>query len=154
MEFKTTKQVLKDGLKLPIGFGHVVKVIPDGVPGKLYPIEYRLLTPKGQPIPPTQYRLTFPNGEVKSGESDKDGYVRYPNNPHAGTAKLVLLDRGSKPIEILLTDHEENPLPNKPYKIRMPDGSLREGVSDSEGYINHADNDDDGDVHLTLTDYA
>jgi uncharacterized protein (DUF2345 family) len=154
MEFKTTRQVLKQGLKLPIGAGHVVKVIPDGEPGKLYPIEYRLINPKGLPIPPTQYSLTFPNGDVKTGMSDQDGYIRYPDNPHAGTAKLVLLDRGSKPIEILLTDQDEKPMPNKPYRMRMPDGSLREGVSDAEGYIKHADNDDDGDVHLTLTDYA
>lgn len=154
MEFKTTQGILKNGLKLPIGIGHVVKVIPDGPPGKLYPIEYRLVTPKGKPIPPTQYKLTFPNGEVKSGTTDADGYVRYPDNPHAGTAKLVLLDRGSKPIEIKLTDADEKPMPNKPYKIRMPDGSIREGVSDAEGKILHEDNDDDGEVHLTLTDYA
>lgn len=154
MEFKTTRQVLKSGLKLTIGADHVVKVIPDGVPGKLYPIEYRLLTPKGRPIPPTQYSLTFPDGEVKTGMSDKEGYVRYPDNPHPGTAKLVLLEPGRNPIEILLTDQDQKPMPNKPYRMRMPDGSLREGVSDAEGYIRHADNDDEGDVNLTLTDYA
>lgn len=154
MEFKTTRRILKSGLKLPIGSGHVVKVIPDGEPGKLYPIEYRLVTPKGLPVPPTHYRLTFPDGEVKTGLSDKEGYVRYPANPHPGTAKLELIVPGRNPIEILLTDQDERPVPNKPYRIRMPDGSLREGVSDAEGYIKHVDNDEEGDVNLTLTDYA
>jgi hypothetical protein len=132
----------------------VVKIIPDSPPGTLFPISYRLITPEGKPIPPTHYQLTLPNGEVKTGESDQDGYVRYPDNPHPGKATLVLIDRGNFPIEILLTDHDETPLANKPYRLRMPDGSMREGISDSEGYIRHPDNDHEGDAHLVLPDYA
>jgi uncharacterized protein (DUF2345 family) len=153
-ETKVSLPIAKNGIRLALGQAHVVKIIPAPPPGALFPIEYRLVNPRGEPIPPTHYRLTLPNGEVKTGESDRDGYVRCLDNPHPGTATLVLIDRGNFPIEIRLTDHDERPLPNKPYRLRMPDGSFREGVSDSDGYIRHPDNDHEGDAHLALTDYA
>ncbi len=153
-ETKVTSEQATKGIRLALGGAHVVKLIPQPPPGALFPIEYRLINSKGKPLPPTKYRITFPNGETQSGTSDQDGYIRYPDNPHPGTSRLVLLDSGNHPIEILLTDHAEQPMPNMPYRLRMPDGSLKEGVSDSDGYIRHPENDHEGDAHLTLPDYA
>jgi hypothetical protein len=57
------------------------------------PIEYRLLDGKGNPLPPTRYKVTLPDGKVKSGTSDADGFIRIPDNTASGQAKLEILDK-------------------------------------------------------------
>lgn len=152
-EIKTTLTALKQGLRITIGPPVVVRVVAEAAPGS-YPVEYRLLNGKGEPIPPTHYRLTMPNGEVKTGESDANGYIRYLDNPHAGKTTLVLLDKGGHPIEILLTDHDDKPVGNKPYRLHLSNGSVLEGTSDADGFIRHPENDHDGEAHLVLPDYT
>lgn len=153
-ETKATAAQLAQGIKLRLGVPHVVQLLPPPVPGQTFPIEFRLLNGKGKPIPPTQYKLILPDGETKTGESDADGYVRYLENTQPGTAKLLLIDKGGHPIEILLTDHEEKPMLNKPYRLTMPDGYIHEGVSDASGFIKHPENEAGGEAKLTLPDYS
>jgi uncharacterized protein (DUF2345 family) len=152
-ETKATPAQLMQGITLKLGLPHVVQIAPPVKVGA-HPIEFRLLNAKGDPMPPMPYKLTLPNGEVKTGQSDAQGYVRYLENPDPGQAKLVILDKGGHPIEILLTDASDAPMPNKPYRLTMPNGAVHEGVSDADGFIRHPENDHEGEAHLTLTDYS
>ena len=38
-------------------------------------------------------------------------------------------------IEVRLVDTENRPIAGEPYRIRMPDSSIREGVLDEEGKV-------------------
>ncbi len=58
----------------------------------LIPIEFQLLDGKGNPMPPTSFKVILPDGTAKTGKSDKDGFIRIPDNRQKGQAKLELLD--------------------------------------------------------------
>jgi hypothetical protein len=131
------------------------------------PIEYRLLDGKGNPLPPTPFKVTLPDGTVKTGKSDAQGFIRIPDNTQTGQAKLEILDPGEsdpaklaafapapapgkKPIEIALVDAEDKPLADTPFKLKLPDGSVKEGRSDGDGFIRFPDNELAGDMELLL----
>lgn len=135
------------------------------------PIEYRLLDGKGKAMPPTPFRVTLPDGSFKTGKSDTDGFIRIPDNRQKGQAKLELLDpdesdperiaaflspppKGKHPIAIRLIDVEDNVLPQRAFRLKLPDGEIKEGKSDAEGFIRFPDNEQTGELELVLTDFA
>jgi hypothetical protein len=138
---------------------------------ELIPIEYRLLDGLGNPMPPTPFRVTLPDGSVRTGKSDAEGFVRVPDNTLKGQARLELLDPnetnperiaafappvdpGKHPIEVQVTDAQGEPMPNAPFRIKLPDGSVREGKSDGEGFIRFPDNTQTGEMEFALTGLA
>jgi len=40
-------------------------------------------------------------------------------------------------IELHLVDRDNNPIPSKPYKIKLPDGSVLDGTLDAQGKARH-----------------
>lgn len=137
----------------------------------LIPIEFRLLDGKGNPMPPTPFKVTLPDGTAKTGKSDKEGFIRIPDNRQKGQAKLELLDAdesdpaklaafaptpttGKKPIEVKLTDSKGAPMADKAFLIKLPDGSEKKGKSDSQGFIRIPDNTQDGEFELVLTEFS
>jgi hypothetical protein len=135
------------------------------------PIEYRLLDGKGNPMPPTPFKITLPDGTVESGKSDADGFIRVPDNTQQGQAKLEILDPndtdpaklaafappkppGKHPIELALVNAQGEPLANAEWKLKLPDGSTRQGKTDATGRVSAPDNETEGDAELTLTAFA
>jgi uncharacterized protein (DUF2345 family) len=54
-------------------------------------------------------------------------------------------------IEIQLEDEEGNPIPGKPYRIKLSDNSVIEGTLDGDGYA-RVDGIDPGDCEVTFPD--
>ena len=133
---------------------------------KFFPIEIQLVDGTGTPFPPTAYRLTLPDGQVKEGTSDDKGFIRYLENTQEGEATVEMeiekeegetaapAGNGAHPIEIKLMDPEGKALTHAGYRITLPDGKPNEGRSDEEGYIRIPDNDAEGEFQLVLTDLA
>ncbi len=71
-----------------MSLGSPEKKVPDK---KKFPIEFKLVTGGGDPLGPTDYQLTLPDGQVLTGTSDQDGFVRVPDNKQSGEVKLVLV---------------------------------------------------------------
>ena len=53
-------------------------------------VEVQLVNVRGEPQGDVRFELTLPSGEVKTGTSAADGYIRISGLPQAGEAKLVL----------------------------------------------------------------
>jgi hypothetical protein len=137
----------------------------------LIPIEYRLLDGKGNPLPPTAFKVTLPDGTFKTGKSDAEGFIRIPDNKQKGQAKLELLDpdeknperiaaflspvaKGKHPIEIKLADSNDKAMPEMAFRLKLPDGSVKEGKSDKDGFIRFPDNEQQGEMELVLTAFT
>jgi hypothetical protein len=144
------------------------------LPKILFPLVFELVNAGGKPLPPTPFRVTLPDGSVKDGLSDSKGFIRFPDNAHPGQAKLILFDPkkgpppppasqasptpptassppGHHPIEIRLVDGEGKALPDTGFKITLPDGAVKEGKSDGDGFIRIPENLQSGDLTLALT---
>lgn len=137
----------------------------------LIPIEFRVVDGKGNPIPPTPFKVTLPDGTVKQGMSDEAGFIRVPDNRQKGVAKLELLDPAEtdpakiaafapaakasdkRPIEIELADEKGGAIAFAPFRLKLPDGSVKQGKSDAKGFIRIPDNEQTGDMELVLTDF-
>ncbi|MDB5105355.1 MAG: hypothetical protein JWP91_3044 [Fibrobacteres bacterium] len=70
--------------------------VPD-IPKIPRPVEILLTNENGHPMIDTPFRLRFPDGKIESGNSDKAGLIRFPDNTQAGDMLLSLpgLDRGA-----------------------------------------------------------
>lgn len=53
-------------------------------------------------------------------------------------------------IEIELLDPDGNPVPNEPYRIQLPDGTSKEGCTDSKG-VARVEGIDPGNCQITFT---
>jgi hypothetical protein len=150
------------------GFPIPIPEIPDAAldAGKqeIIPIEFRLVDENGVPLAPTPFQLALPDGTVKEGESDADGFIRVPDNTQRGETTLLLINANEAladsekaasfgqpvPIEILLEDSQGNPLADTGFRLTFPDGTVEEGVSDGDGFIRFPDNEQTGEMELAL----
>jgi len=57
------------------------------------PIEFHLVDSEGKPMAGIGYEAVLPDGTLKTGESDAEGFIRFPDNIHAGDAKLKLFPK-------------------------------------------------------------
>ncbi|GEM_PF-1869672 len=64
-------------------------------PAKPHPIEFQLTDAMGKPMPGISYRVILPDGTGREGKSEKDGFIRLPDNMHPGEAKLFFLSTDS-----------------------------------------------------------
>lgn len=121
-------------------------------------IEVQLLGEDDKPIAGERYRIQVTDGSLREGRLDAQGLVHIGDlDPGTCTVWFPDLDElafgqveaearaGSEPraasrskekrtwIEIELVDEEDKPIPGERYRIKLPDGSLREGTLDAGG---------------------
>ena len=84
--------------------------------------------------------------KLKQGGASKPG-TKYnkqpvtpfkPDDPPAPTPDDPVDPTKKSWIEILLVDANDNPVPGEPYKITMPDNSVKEGTLDDKGFAHIA----------------
>jgi hypothetical protein len=59
----------------------------------------QLVDPTGVPVAGWAYKLTLPDGTVRTGESDGQGYIREDAGDQKGDAHLVLVGDGSSGVK-------------------------------------------------------
>lgn len=151
-----------------LGEGFAIPELPDVDLGagkkEIIPIEFRLVDDNGDPLPPTPFQLSLPDGTVKEGESDADGFIRVPDNTQRGETTLLLINANEAladaekaasfgqpvPIEILMEDAQGKPLADTGFRLTFPDGTVEDVVSDGEGFIRFPDNEQTGEMELAL----
>lgn len=123
----------------------------DGIPARISDawIEVELLDADGTGVPQEPYRITDADGTKHEGELDHKGRVKIEKIPH-GPCRIEFPDRdqswweetefpGIDPrallewVKIELLDHADNPVGLEPYRITLPDETVREGRLGSDG---------------------
>jgi hypothetical protein len=108
-------------------------------------IEIELLDEDDVGVPREPYWIRLPNGEVREGRLDDNGFVRLDRIP-CGTC-LVRFPRHKEPriaretahdphehwLEIKLLDEENHPVRGEKFLVTLPDGSERNGALDTNG---------------------
>jgi hypothetical protein len=59
----------------------------------------QLVDPTGVPVAGWAYKLTLPDGTVRTGESDGQGYIREDAGAQKGDAHLVLVGDSSSGVK-------------------------------------------------------
>ncbi|MCO5169074.1 MAG: hypothetical protein M9894_22250 [Planctomycetes bacterium] len=112
-------------------------------------IEVELLDYDDGPVAGEPYRVTLPGGEVREGALDARGRARLDLIP-AGTCVIEFPERdqtwfqeasrdGIDPraelhwLAFELLDHAGAPVAGEPYRVTLPDGTVREGELDAQG---------------------
>lgn len=62
-------------------------------PTKKLPIEFHLVDAAGKPMGGVDYEVILPDGTSRTGKSDAEGFIRFPDNTHEGEAKLKLFPK-------------------------------------------------------------
>ncbi len=116
-------------------------------------IEIELTDMEGNPMAGERYWIELPDGTVREGALNAQGRayfggldpgeceIRWPDLDEEATVPglaAVSAPRREPPeardwIEIELTDMEGNPMVGERYWIRLPDGTVRQGLLDAEG---------------------
>lgn len=65
-------------------------------------------------------------------------------------AAARLSTKEKRPIEIALVDADDKPLAATAFRLKLPDGSVKEGKSDADGFIRIPDNELSGDMELQI----
>jgi hypothetical protein len=108
-------------------------------------IEIELLDEDDIGVPREPYWIRLPNGVVRQGRLDDNGFVRLDGIPCG--ACLVRFPRHKEPritrettrapdehwLEIKLLDEEDHPVPGEKFHVILPDGSERNGALDANG---------------------
>ena len=114
-------------------------------------IELEVTDEDGEPAAGQPYWLRLPDGELREGKLDKDGFLRVESIvqgscevrfPGVDEAELAAPPRQSPAsreeasawIEIELCDEDGHPVPDQPYGLVTPDGRTRQGRSDKNGF--------------------
>lgn len=106
----------------------------------------QLLDDLDRPVAKEPYWIRLPDGAIREGRLDDDGYVRFDGIPCGNcVVRFPVIDSreitlaASLPkenkhwIEIQLFDQQKQPVAAEPYSITLPDGSTREGTLDAKG---------------------
>ena len=115
-------------------------------------ITIELVDALGNPVADEKYRIEAGNGEIREAILDKNGKAN-EESLAPGDCKVSFPDRERntwepyrKPdavkkdyIELSLVDENDEPLANEPYLLELPDGSVREGKLDADGFVREED---------------
>jgi hypothetical protein len=83
-----TLEVLDAGGE-PVNIGSPVPGAP--APKKKVPVEFRLVDAEGNPMAGVAFEAILPDGKGASGNSDAEGFIRFPDNIYPGETKLKLV---------------------------------------------------------------
>ncbi|HZV00719.1 MAG TPA: hypothetical protein VFF73_28650 [Planctomycetota bacterium] len=119
-------------------------------------IEVELLDEDGEPLAKEPYRITLPNGEVRTGEVNEDGRVRLDDIPE-GMCQVALPEHDQDDfvfankawVELEILDQDGLPLAGEVYQVRLPDGTVRYGRVDEDG-LARVDEIPEGDCVVML----
>jgi hypothetical protein len=62
----------------------------DDLPKPKIPVEILVVDANGLPMPKTAFSVTFPDGEVGTGQTDSAGRISFPDNTQSGELLLVI----------------------------------------------------------------
>ncbi len=124
---------------------------PQPLPGGAFLIELQIVTGAGDPVPDRAWELTLPDGAVRTGRSDEQGFVR-ARTKVAGEARLRLpeIDPSPKPVpkptpapqkqrfRLRLCDEAWNPLAKAPCTVFLDAGGASMQTGD-DGFIEIGD---------------
>jgi hypothetical protein len=91
-------------------------------------------------------------GDIADLPTLKDGFAIPELPENAALASQV--PKAKHPIEIKLIGLDEKPMKDVPFRLSLPDGTVKEGKSDSDGLISFPDNEVKGEMELVLTEFA
>jgi hypothetical protein len=57
------------------------------------PIEFHLVDAAGKPMAGVDYEVILPDGTSRTGKSDAEGFIKFPDNIHPGEARLKLFPK-------------------------------------------------------------
>ena len=109
-------------------------------------IEVELLDEDDKGVPREPYWIKLPDGAIREGLLDDNGFVRLDNIPcgtcivrfpgtdeHEFQAKTVLPAEKTEWIEIELLDDAGQPLAGEVFSVDLPDGRNQQGTLDKQG---------------------
>ncbi|MEO7778063.1 MAG: hypothetical protein ABIY63_11075 [Fibrobacteria bacterium] len=67
----------------------------DDSPQPKIPVEIQVVDANGLPMPKTAFSVTFPDGEVGTGQTDSAGLISFPDNTQSGELLLVIDPKAS-----------------------------------------------------------
>ena len=117
--------------------------------GKLCWIEIELLDEDDVGVPREPYWVKLPDGSIREGKLNDQGWVRFDQIPCgtcivrfpgwdrqfvARASELYPVDKKYW-IEVVLLDEDRWPVPDEPYSVTLPDGSIREGKLNAKGRV-------------------
>jgi hypothetical protein len=109
-------------------------------------IELELRDEDDNPVPNEIYWIKLPNGILREGRLDANGFVRLDQIP-CGICS-VRFPKFDKPdvqwlaaqsgpardwLEIVLLDSADRPVPNSPFIVEQPGGAVHKGTLDQNG---------------------
>ena len=118
-------------------------------PEKKHPIEFKLVDGAGKALVGAEYEVTL--GPKIPALPDIPDVPDLPILP--GLPDLPDIPAVPRPVEILLIDEKDKPLPNASFSVQFPDGKVATGKSDAAGSIRFPDNTQEGELILTLTEF-
>lgn len=86
---------------------------------------------EGEPVPGQPYRVKLPGGATREGELDRHGVVHLETH-RRGAGTIEFLPRAHW-IEVAAVEPDGSPARGRPYRVVLPDGSVREGTLDGAG---------------------
>ena len=116
-------------------------------------VELVLRDEEGRPQPDERYTLIAPDGEEREGNLDEQGFARvcglapglcsvsFPDLSSAASSAPVPAHGDAGPaasdstgwIELVLRDSEGRPRGDERYRLKLPDGQVKEGKLDASG---------------------
>ena len=114
-------------------------------------IEITLVDDMDAPVSHEPYRVQDPDGNLLEGQLDQNGTARIEDIP-PGICLVKFPNIDSRDwkfpaseeqaeatktdwVEIELKDDQDRPVPGEPYRVRCPDGEIREGTLDENGFV-------------------
>jgi len=110
-------------------------------------IEVQLMDEDDRGVPDEPYWIRFPDGAIREGRLNPDGFVRFDGIPCGECTvrfprmdgdelfgKTSLSEDKKDWIEIVLLDEASQPLAGERYTMTLPDGAVVEGALDEKGH--------------------